>query len=176
VKRKQKGSRIRGQTELFDVRSVKAQVVNRMPRGYFLKLMRKGWDPAYFVDVAPDDFVTLGERLIGGFGQACVVSIDPSSPSVPGDVSVIRDAYLARRRCVVLSKGREDTNRRIVAQDDDGWIIGLWIALLRRQLKTGTLDVKAWSFETLTDLEREGSYYKNQAESWIKDLLQKEVP
>lgn len=151
--------------------------MNRMLRGYFLKLMRKGWDPAYFVDAQPDDFVTLADRWIGGFGKSFVVSIDPSTVK-PVDLNqVALEQYIVRRRCVVLSKGLEDTNRRIVAQDDDsGWIVGLWVALLRRQLKTGTLNVKAWSFETLIDLERDGAYFKNQAETWIKDLLQKETP
>lgn len=165
-KRKQKGSRVRGQAEMFDARAVKAQVVNRMARGYFNKLLRKGWDPGYFVDVQPDDFVTLGERLVETGSWTDMVNGTQKGPKM-----VIHE----RRRCVVLSKGLEDRNRRIVAQDSDGWVVGLWIALLRRQLKTGAIHVQAASFETLTDLEREG-YFKERAENWIKDLLQKEAP
>lgn len=174
-KRKQKGSRVRGQIEMFDARAVKAQVVNRMVKGYFNKLMRKGWDPAYFVEVEPDDFVTLADRMIGGFGNSCVVNLDPNAQATRDPNKIELETYLTRRRCVVLSKGLEDRNRRIVAQDEDGWVIGLWIALLRRQLKTGAIHVQAASFETLTDLEREG-YFKERAENWIKDLLQKEAP
>lgn len=164
--KKSKGSRIRGQKDFFSDRQVKAQIVNRMPEVYFKKLLKKGWDPGYFIEAQPDDYPTLLDRLIcvdkGGHvqGMGGLVQVSP---------------LFERRRGLVLSKGREDQNRRIVALGD-GWVVGLWIATMRRQIKLGTVDVKAWCFEVLIGLERQDSFFHNHYENWIKDLLQKEAP
>lgn len=166
--RKGRNSAVRGQQDFFTGQQIKAQIVNRMPEGYFKKLLRKGWDPGYFVEAEPDDYVTLGERLIHeGHGMFNVGSNGFAGPTMP---------VYERRKCVVLSKGFSDTNRRIVAQSTDGWIVGLWVAMLRRQLKTGTIDIKAWSFEVLTTLERDDAWWKQQAENWTQELLKKNTP
>jgi hypothetical protein len=144
---------------------IKAQIVNRMPQAYFKKLMKKGWDPGYFVELEPDDYPTLATRIrFERFGM-----VDHGN----GKKVPILNEY--RTRAVVLSKGIDDTNRRIVGQGD-GWVIGLWISILRRQIKQGSLDVKAWAFEVLTGLERDDAYWHTQADNWTTDLLQKNAP
>lgn len=169
--RKGRKSRVRGQADMFTDRQVKAQIVNRMPEGYFKKLLKKGWDPGYFVEVQPDDYPTLGERWVG-----------EATSGVIGSTGLVVNVpiFWRRLRCLILSKGPEDLNRRIVAQghsDRGGWVIGLWIAMLRRQLRTSTsLNVKAWCFEVLTTLERDDAYFSGQAEEWTQELLKKDAP
>lgn len=170
--RKGRASRVRGQGEMFTDRQVKAQIVNRMPEGYFKKLLKKGWDPGYFVEIQADDYPTLGERWIADE----IRTISSVGPNGAGPNMAVHQ----RRRCVILSKGPEDQNRRIVAQAEvgsAGWIVGLWVAMLRRQLKLSpSLNVKAWCFEVLTTLERHDSYFRQQAENWVEELLKKEAP
>lgn len=151
---------------MFSPREVKAQIVNRMPEGYFRKLLKKGWDPGYFVEIAPDDFVTLGQRLLK--------IVDRTTMDAGNGQTVTVEAQFGRERVVILSKGWDDPDRRIIARGD--WVVGLWISLLRRQIKGGCLNVQAWSFETLTSLERDDAYFRTQADNWTRELLQKEAP
>jgi hypothetical protein len=169
-------SRVRGEPELFDTRAVKGQVVTRMPKPYFHKLLRRGWDPGFFVEAQADDYPTLATRLIGAFGAQKEVPVDPAAKSDPTKVVIDAGDFLERRRCVVLSKGPDDTNRRIVAQDSDGWVVGLWISMLRRQLKKGNINVQSWCFSVLIDLENIDSFFHRQHEEWIATLIQKEQP
>lgn len=169
-------ARIQGEPELFDTRSVKGKIVERMAHSYFRSLLKKGWDPGFFVDVQADDYPTLGTRYIGGFGHKLDVDVDPAAKGDPIDTNIVQTVFLERRRCVVLSKGPEDTNRRIIAQDTDGWVVGLWISMLRRQLKKGNINVQAWCFSVLIDLENIESFFHTQHEEWIKTLIQKEQP
>ena len=165
-------SKAPGQADLFDTRLVKGRIVGRMPAGYFRSLLNKGWDPGFFIEIEPDDYPTLAARLIGGFGQLKDVTVDPAAAKD----QTTGIAYLERRRCVVLSKGPEDTNRRIVAQHTEDWVIGLWISLLRRQLKHGNINVQSWCFSVLIDLESINSFFHRQHEEWVSTLIQKEQP
>lgn len=171
-----KRKKIEGEPELFATKPIKAKLVDRMKESYFKLLLRKGWDPGFFLEVERDDYPTLAMRLVGGFAQQKEVAVDPATKANPVLTYSDMGPFLGRRRCVVLSKGPEDQNRRIVAQHDDGWIVGLWISLLRRQLKQGTIDVQSWCFSTLLDLERTESFFHVQYESWLMDLLTKEQP
>jgi hypothetical protein len=164
--------KIEGEPELFPTKSVKAKLVDRMSPSYFRTLIRKGLDPGFFLEVQNDDYPTLATRLIGGFATNMIQDVDPSAPAeqIPDGFQPILD----RRRCLVLSKGPGDTNRRIVAQHSDGWVVGLWISTLRRQLKRGNMDVQSYCFSVLLDLERVESFFHVQYENWIADLLTKE--
>lgn len=143
--------------------------VDRMDEKLFDKLLDRGFDPAYALrSIKPDDRVTVAERDLPRN-----MAKDPS-----GKVVAI-EAIPRRRYAIVLSKGPNDRDRRIVAQTDGstGWIVGLYVGLLRRQVKEGIRDVKAWAFETLLDLERmEGPGLVNRftAENWIQQLVMKD--
>ena len=173
-----KRKRVEGEPELFQTKPIKAKCVDRMKESYFKLLLRKGWDPGFFLEIQRDDYPTLAMRLVGGFAQQKEVVVDPAAKTPADGLAVDPNMgpFLERRRCVVLSKGPEDQNRRIVAQHDDGWVIGLWISLLRRQLKQGTIDVQSWCFSTLLDLERPDSFFHVQHENWVAELLKKEQP
>lgn len=141
--------------------------VERMKESLFEKLLRRGFDPAYALkSIAPDDRVTIAERpkhlQTGAYDFKEKKFLAAVAPT--------------RRYAIVLSKGPGDRDRRIVAQADGstGWLVGLYVGLLRRQVKEGTRDVKAWAFETLLDLERmEGIGLVNRftAENWTQKLV-----
>jgi hypothetical protein len=171
-----KRAKVDGEPELFNTRRYKGKIIERMSEGYFNKLLRTGWDPGFFIEVQKSDYPTLATRMIGGFAQEKQGTIDPADINDPFKQEIDFGPYLERRRCVVLSKGPDDPNRRIVAQHKDGWIVGLWISLLRRQLKHGMIDVQSWCFSALLDLERDGSFFHVQYENWLAELLTKEQP
>lgn len=170
-----KRKKIDHEAELFDAKTLKGKIVERMTEGYFKKLLKKGWNPGFFLEVKPTDYPTLAIRYVGGFGTQKIVTVDPTRSTEDAYDGQLQ-AVLQRRRCLVLSNGPEDQNRRIVAQNDDGWVVGLWIAVLQRQVKEGTLDVKSWCFSVLLDLENINSFFHVQADYWVRELLMKEQP
>jgi len=131
--------------------------VKRLTRSYFDRLWKKGYDPAYILEIEPDDLPTLAEVYVRS--EICVV---PAQGTVT----------LGRKKAIVLSKGLEDPDRRIVARDGGGWIFGLWIALLQRQVREGTEKAKGWCYGVITELECD-EFAEFQIDRWTKDLLSK---
>lgn len=147
--------------------------VDRLTKSQFERILKRGFDPAYVLRVEPDDRVTIAERpmrISRGFTKDLREELAKLG-------TMGRD--LTMNYCVVLSKSRLDRNRRIVAQSggsDKQWLVGLYVGLLRRQVKEGTKDIKAWAFETILDLERIEFGVVNQItlDNWTRDLIAKD--
>jgi hypothetical protein len=142
--------------------------VKRLQKSYWDRLWRKGWDPAYILEVEPDDIPTLAEV----WRKRKQIDILPGSTACPETTVPVDGFSVDRLKAVVLSKGPEDQNRRIVAIDDGGWITGLFIALLQRQVLEGTEAAQGGCYATLINLELyEG--WEFVVDRWTKDLLTK---
>ena len=154
--------------ELFERKLLKQKVEPRMGESRFFYLMKKGLDPAYYLELVPEDYPTW--RRV-----SWLVNIDQL---IVGPINRLHNTvtyYEKSGHVVVLSKGLQDLDRRIVGRGSTAFTDGFWIALLRRQLRTGSLDVRAWCYETLLDLERHelwGHVYEN----WTKKLMGLRTP
>lgn len=132
----------------------------RMTRSRFAFLVKKRFNPAYFIRIEADEIPTITIRR-----YSCLVGAG-EDPKLP----VIRSV-----RALVLSKGPADANRRVVAEDSGLWVEQLWVCALLRQLRHGTLEVKAWCYETLSDIESDGPM-ASFVSGWIRDFSLKEEP
>lgn len=155
--------KIKEQEELFRTDLLKRRQTDFMTGSRFSYLFdKKGIDPAYFVLMEPDDLPTRKK-----------VSWTNGSMHFPSDKFPL--ATYGYKHAVVLSKGLEDRNRRIIAIDHGSWVDGLWVGLLRRQVRQGTLDSSAWCYGVLLGLE-DSEIYQAMVKDWTKKLLTKTVP
>jgi hypothetical protein len=71
--------------------------------------------------------------------------------------------------CRIIAKATHGCNNK-------SWIVGLYIGLLRRQIREGTESIKAWSFEKILDIEKMhiGLLNRNALESWTSILICKD--
>lgn len=138
--------------------------VDKLDRLYFQKLWKKGWDPAYILNLEPDDIPTLADvwRKADGLHEVVSTSTPPPKPQME----------IRRLRAVVLSKGPEDQNRRIVAQGDGGWLSALFIALLQRQVRDGTMRTQGICYAAITNLECDEGWQFSM-DKWTQELLTK---
>jgi hypothetical protein len=136
----------------------------RMKASDWNRFWKKGWDPAYLLKVAVDDIPTLAEtwKQVDSLGDVV------STAAAPGK----RDLEIRRIRALVLSKGIEDRNRRIVAIGGGSWMFGLLVALLQRQVRQGTMDVQGKCYATLTNLECCDNWGV-VVDRWTTDLIHK---
>lgn len=140
--------------------------VSRLTRSYWDRLWKKDYDPGYIVQVELDDIPSLA-RVTRKSTLNCVILKGPDGVEHKSD-----EAFYRELKAVVLSKGLEDQNRRIVAEDDGGWITGLYLSLLQRQVRDGTEAVKGTCYATLTRLECDEGW-QHVVDRWTQDLLLK---
>lgn len=138
--------------------------VKKIDRNYWTRLWKKGWDPAYILEVEPDDIPTFAEVWRKADGMDTTVMTTPK-PENPG-------FHVRRLKAIVLSKGPEDLNRRIVAQGDGSWLFGLFVALLQRQVRDGTMATQGKCYATITNLECD-EMRQALIDNWTQELLTK---
>jgi len=110
-----------------------------MGESRFFYLMKKGLDPAYYLELVPEDYPTW--RRV-----SWLVNIDQL---IVGPINRLHNT--------------------VTYYEKSGHVV------VRRQLRTGSLDVRAWCYETLLDLERHelwGHVYEN----WTKKLMGLRTP
>lgn len=128
--------------------------ITQMTASQWNRFYKKGWDPSYMLVVEKDDIPTLSE----------VWKKDPMVGST--------ELFLKKIKTVVLSKGPEDQNRRVIAAGDGGWIFGLFFALLQRQVREGTMATQGRCYATITELEND-EVRQVMVDNWAQELLLK---
>lgn len=132
----------------------RVRAVDVMTRDLWQRLLRKGYDPAYAVKLEKSDIPSITEtfRYPPGADRARFRPV--------------------RSMAVVLSKGPLDRSRRVVAESRDGWVRGLYIALLRRQVREGLEPVKGKCYAVLVTLEFDDGW-GFLTDRWLDELLTK---
>lgn len=110
-------------------------------------LLKKRIDPSFLVRISPDEIPIIYDRKR-------MVATNPPVVTV--------ERFLIIRKYV-------DHNSRIVARSDYGsreWIFGLFLGLLKRQVKEGSPEVRAWCYERILEYESDPT-----AQNWYRYLL-----
>lgn len=118
--------------------------VTRMTRSVWDRLWKKDYDPGYLIKIQSDDIPSMRKIYEQTMGM----------------------------NAVILSKGPEDLNRRVIAWDGKGWVVGLFVSLLQRQVREGTDATKGVCYATLTHLECDG-FWMHVVDRWSQELLVK---
>ena len=140
--------------------------VDRLTRSYWDRLWKKDYDPGYILKLEPDDIPSI-TRLTVVDPPASPALAAPQTP-VPGSPNFAVRELVA----VVLSKGLEDVRRRVVAADSGGWITGLYLSLLQRQVREGNEVTQGKCYAILTRLECDPDW-QFRVDRWTQDLLLK---
>jgi hypothetical protein len=138
----------------------------------FQRILKKGINPAYVLKIDPDDYVTKGVKRIwadNGVTRHRKMD-DEAKKAIQSEIG-----YSTTYKCLILSKGPADQNRRIIAKLSGGglWMEGLRIAILQRQVKQGISEIKAWSYGILLDMELGNDVGKWIYQNWATTLLSK---
>lgn len=135
-------------------------LIERIDIRAFNKILRLGFDPAYTILIAPCNRVVLSRNK-------------KSITSSEYKIALYCDDYINHRTkdgaCRIIAKTTHGCNNK-------SWIVGLYIGLLRRQIKEGSESIKAWSFEKILDIEKMhiGLLNRNALESWTSILICKD--
>jgi hypothetical protein len=121
--------------------------LDRITVAQWRRFYGKGWDPAYLLNIEKDDIPTYADvwRRADGIQEMVSTAAAPA----------VSDFPIRRLKAVVLSKGPEDQNRRIIAIGDGGWLFGLFVGLLQRQVREGTMATQGKCYSVITLLEND---------------------